>query len=101
MGSANKFSQEFKEAIVKKLLLKGGQSVAEFCNENNLAKSTVSRWRSECANVSEMRNKKNKSKYSAENILKIISETYQNTSKVRVFKLSLYQHNRLVLAYPR
>jgi len=76
MGSANKFSQEFKKAIVKKLLLKGGQSVAEFCNENNLAKSTVSRWRSECANVSEMRNKKNKSKYSAENILKIISETY-------------------------
>lgn len=76
MGTSKKFSQEFKQAIVKKLLSRGKQTVEEFCEENGLALSTVTRWQSECANVSEMNHKKNKSKLSSENILKIISETY-------------------------
>ena len=76
MGTSKKFSQEFKQAIVKKLLTRGKQTVEQFCEENGLALSTVTRWQSECANVSEMNHKKNKSKVSSENILKIISETY-------------------------
>lgn len=76
MGARQRFSKEFKEAIVKKLINRGNQTIAGFCSENNVAISTVSKWQSECANVSEMRNKKNKHKYSAEKILKIISETY-------------------------
>jgi len=76
MGTSKKFSQEFKQAIVKKLLSRGKQTAAQFCEENGLALSTVTRWQSECANVSEMNHKKNKSKVSSENILKIISETY-------------------------
>lgn len=76
MGTSQRFSKEFKEAIVKKLISRGGKTIEEFCNENNLAISTVSRWQSECANVLEMKSKKDKSKYSAEKILKIISETY-------------------------
>jgi transposase len=76
MGTSKKFSQEFKQAIVKKLLSRGQQTVEQFCEENGLGKSTVTRWQSECANVSVMNYKKNKSKLSAENILKIISETY-------------------------
>lgn len=76
MGTSQRFSKEFKEAIVKKLISRGSKTIEQFCNENNLAISTVSRWQSECANVLEMKNNKDKSKYSAEKILKIISETY-------------------------
>lgn len=76
MGTSQRFSKEFKEAIVKKLISRGNKTIEQFCNENNLAISTVSRWQSECANVLEMKQKKDKSKYSAEKILKIISETY-------------------------
>ena len=76
MGTSKKFSQEFKQAIVKKLLSRGENTVEQFCVENGLALSTVTRWQSECANVTRMNHKRNKSKLSPENILKIISETY-------------------------
>lgn len=76
MGTSKKFSQEFKQAIVKKLLSRGELTVEQFCEANGVALSTVTRWQSECANVSKMNYKKNKSKLSSENILKIISETY-------------------------
>jgi transposase len=76
MGTSRRFSKEFKEAIVKKLISRGNKTIEQFCNENNLVISTANRWRSECANVSDMKNKKNNSKYPAEKILKIISETY-------------------------
>lgn len=76
MGTSQRFSKEFKEAIVKKLLNRGSQTIAEFCSSNNLSVSTVTTWQTNCANVSEMKSKKNSSKYSAEKILKIISETY-------------------------
>jgi hypothetical protein len=62
--------------LVKKLLNRGNQTIGQFSHENNLARSTVSSWQAECANISEMKNKKNKSKFSAEKILKIVSETY-------------------------
>lgn len=76
MGTSKRFSQEFKQAIVNKLLNRDQQTIEQFCEQNGLALSTVTRWQSECANVSRMNQKKNKSKLSAENILKIISETY-------------------------
>ena len=76
MRTTRRFSKEFKEAIVKKVLLRGNQTIEEFCNKNNLAISSVTRWQSEYANVPEMNHKKNKSKYSAEQILKIVSETF-------------------------
>ena len=76
MGTSQRFNQEFKEAIVKKLLSRGNQTMEQFCAENNLALSTVSRWQHERANVSVMKTKKNKLNYSAEKILKVISETY-------------------------
>ena len=76
MGTSRKFSPEFKQAIVKKLLSRGELTVEQFCQQNGLVLSTVRRWQSECANVSRMNHKKNKSKLSPENILKIISETY-------------------------
>lgn len=74
--ASQRFPKEFKEAIVKKLLHRGSQTIPEFCEANNVAVSTVSRWQSECANTLEMKSKKNKSKYSSENILKIVSETH-------------------------
>ena len=73
MGSGQQFTKEFKEAIVKKLLARGNQTITEFCNQNNVALSTVTRWKSEYASVSVM---KHKSRYSAEQILKIISEAH-------------------------
>lgn len=76
MGTSRKFSPEFKQAIVKKLLSRGELTVEQFCQQNGLVLSTVTRWQSDCANVSRMNHKKNKSKLSSENILKIISETY-------------------------
>ena len=76
MRTTKRFSKKFKEAIVKKLISRGNKTLEQFCNENNLAFSSVSRWQSQCANVLEMKHKKDKSKYSGENILKIISETF-------------------------
>lgn len=76
MQARPRFSAEFKEATVKKLLNRGNQTIEQFCEQNNVAISTVGKWQSNCANVLEMKTKKNKSKYSPEKILQIISETY-------------------------
>jgi transposase-like protein len=76
MGTYKQYSKEFKEAIVKKLLNRGSQTVSEFCSLNNLKPSTVNGWLMKCANVSGMKSKTNSSKYSSEKILKIIAETY-------------------------
>ncbi len=76
MRTSQGYSPEFKEAIVKKLLNRGAQTIPEFCKENSLKVCTVKNWQAKCANVSGMKNKKNKSSFSAEKILKIISETY-------------------------
>ena len=76
MGATQRYNQEFRDAIVKKLLSRGSKTIEEFCNENNLAYSTVTKWQRQCANVSDVKSKKNKSKYSAEKVLQIISETY-------------------------
>lgn len=81
MRTNRSFSKEFKQAIVKKLISRGNKTIEQFCNENNVALSSVSRWQSECANVLDMKHKKDKSKYSPENILKIISETYSLTEE--------------------
>jgi transposase-like protein len=76
MRTNHHFSKEFKEAIVKKLISRGNKTIEQFCTENNIARSTVTTWQTNCANVLEMKHKKDKSKYSAEEVLKIISETY-------------------------
>ena len=76
MGRNRNFTKEFKESIVRKLVSRGNKTVEQFCNENNLALSTVARWQTNCGNVLEMKQKKDKSKYSSEKILKVISETY-------------------------
>jgi transposase len=76
MQARPRFSTEFKEATVKKLLNRGNQTIEQFCEQNNVAISTVGKWQSNCASVLEMKTKKNKSKYSPEKILQIISETY-------------------------
>jgi len=76
MSTSQHYSKEFKEAIVKKLLSRGDQTISEFCEANSLKLSTVTRWYSKCANITVMKNKKKKLKLSAEKILKIISETY-------------------------
>jgi transposase-like protein len=76
MRTNHHFSKEFKEAIVKKLISRGNKTIEQFCTENNIARSTVTTWQTNCANVLEMKHKKDKSKYSAEKVLKIISETY-------------------------
>ena len=76
MGTNQRYSQDFKEAMVKKLLNRGNQTLAQFCSSNNLKLSTLTYWQGKCANVGDMMHKKDKSKYSSEKILKIISETY-------------------------
>ena len=76
MRTHKRFSKEFKEAIVKKLISRGNKTIEHFCNENNVALSSVSRWQSECASTLAMKHKKDKSKFSAETMLKIIAETY-------------------------
>ena len=52
MGTGQRYNQEFNEAVVKKLLSKGNQTIEQFCAGNNLALSTVSRWQHESANAS-------------------------------------------------
>lgn len=86
---------EFKEAIVKKSLLRGEQSLEGFCRDNNLNRSNVSRWIKECGNDSCMMTKKKKTTYSAEQILNIISETHSlNEEALGIYlrKNGLYSH---------
>jgi len=71
-----RFSPEFKESVVKKLLSRGNQNIADFCQANNLALSSVTKWQRLCATGSLVKNKKSNSKHTAEEILKIIVETY-------------------------
>ena len=70
------FSPEFKEAIIRKLLVRGNQSILTFCLANGLAVSTVTGWLSKYGNGSVVTNRNGKSKHSAEEILTIIAETY-------------------------
>ena len=37
MRAYKRFSKEFKEAIVKKLIARGNKTIEQFCNENNVA----------------------------------------------------------------
>lgn len=76
MGRSRNFSKEFKDSIVQKLLSRGNRTIEQFCRENNLALSTVSSWQAKYGNVLEMKQKKDKSQYSSEKILKVLSETY-------------------------
>ena len=81
MSRGQRVSAEFKEAVVKKLLSRGNLTVEQFCEKNNLAYSTVNRWNAEYANVENMNHKKNKIKFSAEQILKFVSETHSLTAE--------------------
>lgn len=76
MGTGTKFSKEFKDAIVKKVLNRGPKTIQEFCDDHNLKLSTVTRWISKCGSVAAMKNKKNGSVNPAEKIFKIVFETY-------------------------
>jgi hypothetical protein len=40
------------------LLNRGNQTIEQFCEQNNVAISTVGKWQSNCANVLDMKTKK-------------------------------------------
>jgi transposase len=44
-------SEEFKQAIIAKILNRGGRSIASICEEAGIAKSTVTSWVARCGKV--------------------------------------------------
>lgn len=53
-----RFSRDFKDAVVTKIVGRGDQTVAEVCKQAGVALSTGSRWVSECARIPAMKNSK-------------------------------------------
>jgi transposase len=75
-SGARVYTQEFKEAIVEKFLNRGDLTMQEFSQKHQLPTSTVFSWSTEYAKLTGMKNKSFKSKYTPDQILKYISETY-------------------------
>ncbi len=57
-----RFSRDFKDAVITKIVGRGDQTVAEVCEQVGVALSTGTRWVSECAIIPGMK----KSKWTAE-----------------------------------
>ena len=75
MRTRQTYSNEFKEAIVRKILDRGSLSIAQVCEREGIQKMTASKWLRDRARVSDMVKEKSSLKWSAEEKLKIIIAT--------------------------
>lgn len=66
------FSKDFKDAVVTKIVNRGGQSIAEVCRQVGVSLSAGRRWISECDRVPGMKNSKGSSQWTAEEKLNAI-----------------------------
>lgn len=67
-----KFSEEFKEAIISKIMNRGDQTIREICRQEGVVLSCASRWMSDRANVSDMTKQKMNGRWTAEEKFKIL-----------------------------
>ncbi len=74
--SNQRHSEEFKDAIVTKILNRGSQSVASVCENEGVPKGTAMNWVNARAKVSGVKKNKNSKNWSPEQKLKAITDTF-------------------------
>jgi transposase len=90
-----KYSKEFKEAIVQKVINRGTRSIGEVCEQEGIHESTAKNWLRGCAIVPGMKKQISAKKWSAERKLKAVSETLTSSEEVvgaYLRKEGLYSH---------
>ncbi len=95
MRSRKNYSQEFKSAIITKVLNRGERSARQICEEEGINGSTVANWMQARVKVLGMTKEISKN-WSPENKLKAISESYGLTGEVLgeyLRKEGLHSHN--------
>ena len=103
MRARQTYSKEFKEAIVRKILNRGGLSISQICEKEGVQSTTASKWLRDNARVSDMVIQKSSLKWSAEEKLKVIIATdalseqdlgiYLRTNGVHAAKLSEWRED--------
>lgn len=74
MGTS-RFSKEFKDAVVTKIVNRGGQSIAEVCRQEGISLSAGRCWISERDRVPGMKNKNSSGQWTAEAKLNAIVQS--------------------------
>lgn len=74
MGTS-RFSKEFKDAVVTKIVNRGGQSIAEVCRQEGISLSAGRCWSSERDIVPGMKNKNSSVQWTAEEKLNAIVQS--------------------------
>ena len=77
MRERRKFSKEFKDKVVQKILSRGGLSVREICDREGVGLSTAANWVKACGTVTATRpaGPRGRMKWTAEAKLKAVIET--------------------------
>ena len=70
----NSYSQEFKDAVVTKIMNRGDSTVAEVCAKEGIRQSSAYRWMT-CDTVPAMKNKAKAKKWTAKEKLQAVNET--------------------------
>lgn len=74
MRTYQKFSKEFKESVIQKVLNRGDESVREVCSREGVGFSTATLWIRNHATLPGMKNKTSAKKWSAEEKFKALQE---------------------------
>lgn len=74
MGSL-KFSEDFKDAIVRKVMNRGSRTIKEFCREEGVALSTTTTWIRNRGSVAGMIKSKSSTQWTAEEKLRIVIQS--------------------------
>ncbi len=69
------FSEDFKDAIVRKILNRGDQTITEICRQEGIVLSCALTWMRKRACVSGMTNSKSSARWTAEEKLKILIQS--------------------------
>lgn len=76
MGLYQRHSEDFKEAVVAKLMNRGNRTIDEVCDGEGVGKSTAVNWMRARASVGSMKKHKTAKKWTATEKLKVINETH-------------------------
>lgn len=75
MSTRRRYTQEFKDSVVQKILNRGNETILDICEKIGVGKSTAANWVRLCAKVSNMKKPVEPKKWTAETKLKALIET--------------------------
>lgn len=70
-----KFSEDFKDAIVRKILNRGDQTITEVCRQEGVVLSCALTWMKKCASVSGMTKSKSSVRWTADEKLRVLIQS--------------------------